>query len=181
MLFSGAWVPYALRLQFLALVYAASLGAQSDRADRPIPLCEVMQNLRHFQGKMVSIVGEHFRGTEISAIGDRACQATFITYGHKWPNALSLTMSSSRELDGFPVNVHSDRSSIVRYLGVEKAAGDSYDIFLAVRGQVLTRESFLSRDKNVTPEAGFGHLGVYGAVFVVATIEEIRLVPRPLK
>ncbi len=126
---------------------------QQDAELKPITVCEVLDNLMLYQGKVIAIAGSLVTNEEGVWLSSKSCPKPFLTEGYAWPRemAINLVRDKSRAVKVDPAldNVSN------------RAAPDEY-VWVIVTGKLETKSHFemvLRTDGSRVPY-GFGHLNL---------------------
>jgi len=76
-----------VRLAFLLLTLVYPLAGGGDPALQPVTVCEVLQDLAAYDGKVVAVVGRFSSRQAGRWLGEQKCAHKFVTGGQQWPNA----------------------------------------------------------------------------------------------
>lgn len=197
----------ALRMRFLrictagALAWAVPVVAQPARDPElpTLPLCEVFKDLRSYSGKIVSLWGQLYSGSEVAAIGGH-CDNKFVTkysrspdfplplqpqLEYVWPTALNLVMSSSVERIGEKLDFRTAAADVDRVydqIHRERAKFGKQDVetWVTVVGKLQDKDHYdigQSPDGKVRGD-GYGHLSTYPGQLVIKTMRDPLVVPK---
>ncbi len=185
------WLNFLL-VFLLWLALNRSLPAQESSSKEPeaISVCELFQDLRSHAGKLISVRGLLFSGTEIFALGGR-CESKFITHNailpprpgfpateleFTWPTALDLAVSALAQPGETPVEFRTDDTvdRVYTKIKTEKAKFGSRetDVWVTVVGKLRLKQHYdIGRTADgVLRGEGYGHLGAYPGQLVIKTM-----------
>jgi hypothetical protein len=165
--------PYPTMLMFVCVAALGGCGKAEKRAPetdtilptRTLIVCELMANLRAYQGKMVAVRGIYFWG-----LRQNGCAKPYVTGTKVWPAALNAVEAGDDPRDGFSSDL--------------KSMGELYDLVLR-EGRLGKREeiwvTIIGRIRGpvIQGQYGFGHLNWAPAELVIHHVENLEIKPNP--
>ncbi len=167
----------------MCTILLALLFLSQERVPHPKPktltVCELLKDVRSYNGKIVAVRGEWSVGEEHNLLqneGGKPCPQRFVTSGFVWPDAIDLRPGDPED---FPVPFEIDESDIQCMLREaedrSKTKEDEPAITVATFiGLLITREEFeLVKTPGPVVEIrglGFGHLGAFPAELQYKTL-----------
>src|ERR1039458_3989310 len=175
------------------------VGQMSPASSEAVPLCNLFDDLKSYDGRMISVRGILFTGREIFALGQH-CESKFVTkYSlaplplrglaalqseYVWPTALDLADSAFREPGEQAVGFHTNHEAVDRVFALvrrERARIDNrkVEVLVTVVGRLRMKDHYdIAKFEDGTLHGGgYGHLGAYPAQVVIETMidPEVRL------
>jgi hypothetical protein len=134
----------------------------------PLTVCQVLQNLSLYSGKLIQIRGE-WRG---SALWDQ-CPKQIQTEDHKWPNAIYLICKESLLKREEPVD-WSFGIDDYNQLWIQ-TLHYKLPVYATFEGRLDARAELSPNPENGGPRGpfGYGHLGYYSARIIIRKIIDI--------
>jgi hypothetical protein len=148
---------------FLSLWCAAVMQAAEPRL-QPVTVCEVMQNLASYDGKVAAVVGRFsFRQTG-RWLGEQRCAQKMITDGQEWPNAfwVSYDPATAPKPPGVLAVDATVLSQKLREVKLGTAltkflfGSPDYDSWAVVYGRIETRKDLVTVTASGARKNGFG-------------------------
>ena len=148
--------------------------------DRPrvVTVCELMKDLKSFNGKILAVRGELSTGPEEFTVRDDKCGYRLVTEGHSWPCALWLTPPGG--LAETPVNFRVDETAFRQFwatVNEARAKRKSARVVATFVGKLETRTRFYGGPGANSPWIGngFGHLNAYPGQVVLQTVKDVLI------
>src|SRR4051812_12280619 len=94
------------------LIFATLTFGQS--SPEPLPVCSVMESLREYANRVVTVIGEFEAGPDQFSLRGFDCKKVFETDGVKWPPAFQLRYVGGPETPA-TVPFEPDRKSIALF------------------------------------------------------------------
>ena len=164
-------------LLFLRIIYILQILLPTEitpiNPTQPLTVCDVLKDLQEYRGKIVQIRGR-WNGPILEG---RAC-APLKTGDYEWPSGVAIQFPSSRTLEREePVAWALDQEA---YNQIERerlqALEHTTEILATFIGRLDAREEglqILRRPDGDVITNGYGHLGVYPAQLVIATVKDL--------
>jgi hypothetical protein len=137
----------------------------AEPALEPVTVCEVLQNLAAYDGKVVAVVGRFSFRQAGRWLGEQKCAHQFVTGGQEWPNA--FWMAYDPENAPKPPAVLAVNSTLLARKLREVQLGTAltklpfgskdYDAWAVVFGRVETRNDLVVSTAGGTRRNGFGY------------------------
>jgi hypothetical protein len=180
------FMPIAMLVMTLTLqrTTTTAFAQTADTQQTPtVGVCDVMQNLESYSGKIITVRGEVYFSREVSALGDRQCTFSFEAAGRKWPNAFWL--AGSKPGNDTSVADHRQEeflsavlSSLMElYWRAAPITEPPYAVSAVFTGVLTTNKEYWASHV----PAGFGHLGAYPAQLDVIAVKDVSVTPKPAK
>jgi len=152
-----------VRIAILFLTLVCIEGAEP--ALRPVTVCEVMQDLSAYDGKVVAVVGRFsFRQTG-RWLGEQKCGHKLMIGDQEWPNALWVAYDPAAAPKP-PAVLAVDAALLAQKLRAVKLGtsltklrfgSTDYDNWAVVYGRVETRKDLVTATAHGTRKNGFGY------------------------
>jgi hypothetical protein len=137
----------------------------AEPAPQPVTVCEVLQDLSAYDGKVVAVVGRFsFRQTG-RWLGEQKCAHKFVRGDREWPNAFWVTYDPAAAPK--PPEVLAVNAALLAQKMREVKLGTSltkfpfgsadYDNWAVVIGRVETRKDLVTVTASGTRKNGFGY------------------------
>ena len=146
-----------------------------------VDVCDVMNKLDEFSGKVIAVRGELYLSTEIEALGNKGCAVVFEAAGRKWPNAIAVGTSNlpttGFALDSRLLRFYDGITAMVRNLyfrGPLPPAIPPFRVIPTFVGKLETRTPDFFKTRG---PIGFGHLASYPALLGVIGVVDIMIEP----
>jgi hypothetical protein len=153
-----------VRLAILLLTLVCPLVNGAEPALQPVTVCDVMQDLSAYEGKVVAVVGRFSYRQAGRWLGEQKCGRKLIVGDQEWPNALWVTYDPAGAPKP-PAVLAVDAVLLAQKLLAVKlgtsltklrfGSGD-YDNWAVVYGRVETRKDLVTVTANGTRKNGFG-------------------------
>jgi hypothetical protein len=150
---------------FLMALLSASLLYGGDPALQPVTVCEVLQDLSAYDGKVVAIVGRFsFRGNG-RWLGEQSCGRKLVIGEQEWPSAFWVAYDPASAPKP-PAVLAVDSVLLVQKLRAVKLAtsltrfrfgSTDYDSWAVIYGRVETRKDLVEVTAGGTRKNGFGY------------------------
>ena len=150
---------------FLMALLSAGLLHAGEPALQPVTVCEVLQDLSAYDGKVVAIVGRFSFRHNGRWLGEQNCDRKLVISEQEWPNALWVAydpVSAPKPpavlaVDG--VLLAQKLSEVKRATPLTKFRFGStdYDSWAVVYGRIETRKDLVTATPNGTRKNGFGY------------------------
>jgi hypothetical protein len=131
---------------------------------RPVTVCEIMQNLAAYDGKVVAVVGRFSARQTGRWLGEQKCERNLVVSDQQWPNAFWLVYDAATAPPP-PAVLAVDAPLLAQKLQAVKAgtslgklrfgSGDT-DAWAVVYGRVETRKDLVTVTAAGTRKNGFG-------------------------
>lgn len=151
-----------LAILILTLVYPLVEGAEP--ALQPVTVCEVLQDLPAYDGKVVAVVGRFsFRQTG-RWLGEQKCALKLVIGDREWPNALWVAYDPP-DAPKPPAVLAVDGALLAQKLKAVKLGtsltklrfgSPDYDNWAVVYGRIETRKDLVAATASGTRRNGFG-------------------------
>ena len=157
-------------------------------AEKPVSVCDVLSNLNHYRGKLVTIQGilrgatRHGWFLQDNA-KDKPC-AAMEGQGRNWPPEISLAQfTHGVDLEDGPANVESDTAQIESMLAAPKRIVKGRDDLMIVAtfiGELRSRKGIrIIRTKEGWYQGdGYAQSGQYPALLVVKNVQDVKVVEK---
>ena len=155
--------------------------AQAAPQNKPLDVCQVLQNLGRYRGQMITIRGE-FVGNAIAGPGCPVLK----TGDHEWHNGILIDIphESYAVIDppaGWKIDLKNWDRALERWKTLRKRGNDT-PVFATVIGRLDTRNEQLGVPERIPalPDTkiipwGYGHLGFFPARLVLFEIKDVEL------
>jgi hypothetical protein len=154
-------------------ICVAGGGLLRDRTDRILSVCDLFEDLRRYDAKVITVTGLVYDAPSYT-IGETGCAKKFVTRGFKWPTIITLETSLG-EFEGRAVPFRTSHE-ILR--GIDDAIGKrarGEEIRITVTGQLrLKRRYELAHTGYGVLGTGYGHLGASPAVLLLRSIDSVE-------
>lgn len=151
-----------LAIVLLTLVYP--LAAATEAALQPVTVCEVLQDLASYDGKVVAVVGRLSSRQAGRWLGEQKCPHKFVAGGQEWPSAFWVVYDPAGAPK--PPAVLGVNSTLLsqKLRDVQRATqlsklpfgGKDYDAWALVFGRIETRKDLVLPTAAGTRRNGFG-------------------------
>lgn len=131
---------------------------------QPVTVCEVLQNLAGYDGKVVAVVGRYSSRATGRWLGEQKCADKLVIGGQEWPNALWLAYDPNGAPQP-PAVLEVDAVSLAKKLRTVKQGtsltkirfgSSDYDNWAVVYGRVETRKDLVTDGPSGPRKNGFG-------------------------
>jgi hypothetical protein len=154
-----------VRLAILLLTLVCPLSAGAKSALQPVTVCEVLQDLAAYDGKVVAVVGRFsFRQTG-RWLGEQKCAHKFVSGDLEWPNAFWVVYDP--ETAPKPPAVLAVNATLLSQKIREVKLGTAltklpfgstdYDSWAVIYGRVETRKDLVMPAPGGSRKNGFGY------------------------
>ena len=153
-----------------------------------VPLCELFKDLRSYSGKIVSVSGQLYSSSEVSALGAH-CNDKFITkyspspllpepqFDYVWPTALDLATSTFAANEGKKLSFGTDDAAVSQVCAQirrerAKYGNQAVETWVTVVGMVRLKDDYVigkGSDGKMRGN-GYGHLSTYPGQLVIKTM-----------
>jgi len=131
----------------------------------PVTVCEVLQDLAAYDGKVVAVVGRYSLRQAGRWLGEQKCAHRFVTGDQEWPNALWVTydpQTAPKPPERLAVNavlLAQKIREVKQGTSLTKLPFGStdYDNWAVVYGRIETRKDLLTVTASGTRRNGFGY------------------------
>jgi hypothetical protein len=132
---------------------------------RPVTVCEVLQDLSAYDGKVVALVGRFSFRQSGRWLGEQKCAHKLLIADREWPNALWLDYNPASAPKA-PAVLAVDSALLAQKLGAVKLGTSltripfgsaDYDAWAVVYGRIETRKDLLIVTPTGTRRNGFGY------------------------
>jgi len=177
----------------MALLSAGVLLA-GDPALQPVTVCEVLQDLAAYDGKVVAIVGRFSFRHNGRWLGEQTCDRKLVIAEQEWPNALWVAYDPASAPKP-PAVLAVDAALLSQKLSAVKRAtpltkfrfgSTDYDSWAVIYGRVETRKDLVEVTAGGTRKNGFGYgessparLVCHGDAVVVFLTDDARTPASP--
>jgi hypothetical protein len=152
-----------VRLFILILLCPLLQGAEPPI--EPVTVCEVLQDLSAYEGKVVAVVGRFSLRQTGRWLGEQKCAHKFVTGDQEWPNALWMTYdpaTAPKPPERLAVNAAMLAQKVREVkqgtlLTKLPFGSTDYDNWAVVYGRIETRKDLLAATANGTRRNGFGY------------------------
>jgi hypothetical protein len=154
-----------VRLAILFLTLVCSLVVGAEPALQPVTVCEVMQDLQAYDGKVVAVVGRFSSRQAGHWLGEQNCGRKLIAGDREWPNAFWVAYDPV-DAPKPPAVLAVDAPLLAKKLREVKLgtaltklpfASPDYDNWAVVYGRVETRKDLVTATASGTRRNGFGY------------------------
>lgn len=149
-------------------------------------VCDLFENLRAYEGRLVAVAGELQSSRELAVIVGKGCRHSFSTHGDKWPTVLTLLPSDERQKLGQAVPFETDLAAVDSALRISRNLIESDNkvdagarVVAVVVGKIIMKQSYEALDHTLPPRPirdGFGWLGLSPAGIVAKTIRDVKII-----
>jgi len=153
-----------VRLAILLLTLVCPLTAGADPPLRPVTVCEVLQDLSAYDGKVVAVIGRFSYRQAGRWLGEQTCPHKFVSGGLEWPNAFWVTYDPE-DAPQPPAVLAVDAPILAQKLRTVKLGtaptklpfgSTDYDNWAVVYGRVETRKDLVVATAGGARKNGFG-------------------------
>jgi hypothetical protein len=154
-----------VRVAILFLIFVCPLIEGAEPSVQPVTVCEVMQNLSGYDGKVVAVVGRYSSRTTGRWLGEQKCGQKLVIGDQQWPNALWLAYDPASAPQP-PAVLAVDATVLAQKLRTVKLGtlltklrfgSSDYDNWAVVYGRVETRKDLVTVTASGTRKNGFGY------------------------
>ncbi len=154
-----------MRLSTLLILLGCPLLPAAEPPLRPVTVCEVMQNLAAYDGKVVAVVGRFSFRQAGRWLGEQKCPQKLVAGGQEWPNAFWVTYDPA-DAPKPPAVLAVEAASLAQKLREVKMGttltrlpfgSSDYDSWAVIYGRVETRKDLVVTTPGGTRRNGFGN------------------------
>jgi hypothetical protein len=154
-----------VRLAILFLTVVCPLIEGAEPALQPVTVCEVLQDLSAYDGKIVAVVGRFSSRQAGRWLGEQKCSQKLVIGDQEWPNAFWLVYDPA-DAPKPPAVLAVDAPLLAQKLRTVKLGTDltkfrfgspDYDNWAVVYGRIETRKDLVTATANGTRKNGFGY------------------------
>jgi hypothetical protein len=137
----------------------------AEPALQPVTVCEVLQDLSAYDGKVVAVIGRFSYRQAGRWLGEQKCEHKLVINGQEWPNALWVSYDSE-DAPKPPAVLAVDAAVLAQKLRAVKlgtsltklrfGSGD-YDNWAVIYGRVETRKDLVEATAGGMRKNGFGY------------------------
>ena len=137
----------------------------AEPALQPVTVCEVLQGLSAYDGKVVAVVGRFSSRQTGRWLGEQKCDRKLVAGGQEWPNAFWVTYDPAAAPEP-PTVLAVDATLLAQKLRAMKLGtsltklpfgSPDYDNWAVVYGRVETRKDLVTVTGSGTRKNGFGY------------------------
>ena len=137
----------------------------AEPALQPVTVCEVLQGLSAYDGKVVAVVGRFSSRQTGRWLGEQKCDRKLVAGGQEWPNAFWVTYDPAAAPEP-PTVLAVDATLLAQKLRAVKLGtsltklpfgSPDYDNWAVVYGRVETRKDLVTVTGSGTRKNGFGY------------------------
>jgi hypothetical protein len=141
------------------------LVAGAEPALQPVTVCEVMQDLSAYEGKVVAVVGRFSYRQAGRWLGEQKCAHKFVAGDWEWPNAFWVTYDPE-DAPKPPAVLAVDAALLAQKLRAVKLGtsltklpfgSTDYDNWAVVYGRIETRRDLVTVTASGPRKNGFGY------------------------
>jgi hypothetical protein len=152
-----------VRLAILLIILVCPLAAGADPPLQPVTVCEVLQDLSAYDGKVVAVVGRFSYRQAGRWLGEQTCPQKFVAGDREWPNAFWVAYDPD-EAPKRPEVLAVDAALLAQKLRAVKLGtaltklpfgSADYDNWAVVYGRVDTRKDLVVATAGGTRKNGF--------------------------
>jgi hypothetical protein len=154
-----------VRLAIVFLTLVCPLIVRAEAALQPVTVCEVLQDLSAYDGKVVAVVGRFSSRQAGRWLGEQKCGHKLVAGGQEWPSALWVAYDPSTAPEP-PTVLAVDAPLLAQKLRAVKLGtsltklpfgSPDYDNWAVVYGRVETRKDLVTVTEGGTRKNGFGY------------------------
>ena len=147
----------------LPLLVSPLIGGEP--ALRPVTVCEVLQDLAEYDGKVVAVVGRFSYRQAGRWLGEQKCEHKFTAGDQEWPNSFWVVFDPAAAAAP-PAVLAVDAALLAQKLRAIKLGtsltklpfgSEDYDNWALVYGRVETRKDLVTVTPGGTRKNGFGY------------------------
>jgi hypothetical protein len=154
-----------VRLAILFLTLVCPLIEGAEPALQPVTVCEVLQDLSAYDGKVIAVVGRFSYRQNGRWLGEQKCAHKFVTGDQEWPNAFWVTYDPADAPKPPAVLAVNGTLLAQKMLEVKRDTsltklpfgGTDYDAWAVVYGRVETRRDLITATAAGPRRNGFGY------------------------
>ena len=152
-----------LAILFLTLVCLRIEGAEPPL--QPVTVCEVLQDLSAYDGKVAAVVGRFSSREAGRWLGEQKCDHKLVTGDQEWPNSFWVVYDPA-DAPKPPAVLAVDAALLAQKLRAVKIGttltklrfgSPDYDNWAVVYGRIETRKDLLTVTASGTRKNGFGY------------------------
>ena len=154
-----------MRLAILFLTVVCPLIGGAEPALQPVTVCEVLQDLSAYDGKVVAVVGRFSSRQTGRWLGEQKCGHKLVTGDQEWPNAFWVVYDPAAAPKP-PAVLAVDAVLLAQKLRAVKQGtsltklrfgSPDYDNWAVVYGRIETRKDLVTVTASGTRKNGFGY------------------------
>ena len=154
-----------MRLAIFFLMVVCPLIEGGEPALRPLTVCDVMQDLSAYDGKVVAVVGRFSSRQTGRWLGEQKCGQKLVTGDQEWPNAFWVVYDPAAAAKP-PAVLAVDAAILAQKLRAVKLGtsltklrfgSEDYDNWALIYGRVETRKDLVTVTPSGTRKNGFGY------------------------
>lgn len=154
-----------MRLAILLLSLVCPLAQAAEPALEPVSVCDVLQNLSAYDGKVVAVVGRFSSRQTGRWLGEQRCAHKFVTGDQEWPNAFWVAYDPA-DAPKPPAVLAVNATLLAQKLRQVKLGTEltklpfgaaDYDAWAVVYGRVETRKDLVAVTPAGARRNGFGY------------------------
>lgn len=146
-------------------VLSAGLLLAEESTLQPVTVCEVLQDLSAYDGKVVAMVGRFSFRQNGRWLGEQNCGRKLIVGGQEWPNAFWVAYEPASApkppavlaVDGVLLAQKLRAVKLATSLTKFRFGNTDYDSWAVVYGRVETRKDLVAVTAGGTRKNGFGY------------------------
>lgn len=154
-----------MRLAILLLALVRPLAWAAGPPLEPVSVCEVLQNLASYDGKVAAVVGRFSRREQGRWLGEQKCPQKFTAGDQVWPNAFWVVydpVNAPKPPEILAVNAVQLAKKLLQVkLGTSLTklpfGSTDYDNWAVIYGRVETRKDLVTVTAAGTRKNGFGY------------------------
>ena len=154
-----------MRLAILILTLVCPFAEAGEPALRPVTVCEVLQDLSAYDGKVVAVVGRFSARQTGRWLGEQKCGHKLVSGDQEWPNAFWVTYDPE-DAPKPPAVLAVDATILAQKLRAVKVGtsltnlpfgSTDYDNWAVVYGRIETRKDLVTVTADGPRKNGFGY------------------------
>ena len=154
-----------MRLAILFLTFVCPPIEGAEPALQPVTVCEVLQDLPAYDGKVAAVVGRFSSRQTGRWLGEQKCSRKLVTGDQEWPNAFWVVYDPA-DAPKPPAVLAVDAPLLAQKLRAVKIGtsltklrfgSPDYDNWAVVYGRVETRKDLVTVTASGTRKNGFGY------------------------
>ena len=153
-----------MRLAISLALLVSPLVAGGEPPLRPVTVCEVLQDLAAYDGKVIAVVGRFSYRQAGRWLGEQKCGRKFIAGDQEWPNSFwvvydpvsAATPPAVLSVDAALLAQKLHAVKLTTSLSKLRFGSEDYDNWALVYGRVETRKDLVTVTPGGTRKNGFG-------------------------
>ena len=149
----------------MVALLSAGLLYGGEPALQPVTVCEVLQDLSAYDGKVVAMVGRFSSRQNGRWLGEQSCNRKLVIGEQEWPNSFWVAYDSSSApkppavlaVDGVLLAEKLRAVKLATSLTKFRFGSTDYDSWAVVYGRVETRKDLVAVTAGGTRRNGFGY------------------------